>query len=106
MYSFTFCLDTKSKQKSQGYARFAQKTGVHRLKSPKLVLSYRRELQTRAIFASLHLFFGSQDKAAPICMSKTCKNRTALFFTIIGKTRPKGTNKNTKPTESCFLFLL
>jgi hypothetical protein len=23
--SFTFCLDTKSKQKGQGYARFAQK---------------------------------------------------------------------------------
>jgi hypothetical protein len=36
---FTFCLDTKSKQKGQGYARFAQKTGVHRRKSSELAPS-------------------------------------------------------------------
>ena len=54
---FTFCLDTKSKQKSQGSARFAQKTGVRQAKSPKLAPSYRQELRTVGDFTLASLVF-------------------------------------------------
>jgi len=101
MPSFTFCLETKSKQKIQGYARFAQKTGVHRRKSSKLVISFRRQLQTRTIFAPPHLFFGSPVNAAPICISRIHKNRTELSLSSLVKPDPEGQIGDTKPTESC-----
>jgi hypothetical protein len=73
-------LTQKVNKKVKAMPASLKKTGVHRRKSPKLVLSYRRKLQTRTILASLHLFFGSPDNAAPICMSKMHKNGTELFL--------------------------
>jgi hypothetical protein len=52
-----FVLKTKSKQKIQGYARFAQKTDVRQAKLSKLAPSFRQELQTMDNFTLVSLVF-------------------------------------------------
>jgi hypothetical protein len=52
-----FYLEVKRKQKVQGYARFAQKTGDHQAKLSKLAPSLRQELQTMDNFTLVSLVF-------------------------------------------------
>ena len=52
-----FYLDAKRKQKRQGYARFAQKTGARQAKLSKLAPSFRLELQTMDNFTLASLVF-------------------------------------------------
>ena len=57
----TFCLNTKSKQKSQDCARFAQKTCARKAKILQTPPSGR---QTGVFFRLSHLFFGSPNEVS------------------------------------------
>ena len=78
---FTICLDTNSKHKSQGCARFAQKTTCCRLSVRNS--SYLLK-QPNAFNANFTCFFGSPDKAG-VCDQLYFEARMAFFYSSLNR---------------------